>query len=216
MKGEQQTREDLPIMSGPLNGRHPRDVHPRRCQAKRSDGVTPCRRYAAKGQYVCRKHGGASPQALTNAKQRLELAADRMAQRLLGIAESEDVPAYVALAAVNSALDRAGITANNQVEVELTARPFERVFEGIQRAGRESASAATQPALDTAQPDIVDAEVVDSPRAPRLSFADPQPPRASDVLTAEEAMKFPATQRRAAQAAAPADRKVARRRARGG
>lgn len=49
-----------------------------------------------------------------------------MAIRLLGMAESDNVPAYVALQAVNSALDRAGVVEPNQVEV--TVKPYEELM----------------------------------------------------------------------------------------
>ena len=66
------------------NGGVPLD-HPRRCTAHTHAG-TPCRRYAARGANVCRVHGGAAPQVVAKARERLALAADTMAKTLLGIA----------------------------------------------------------------------------------------------------------------------------------
>lgn len=43
---------------------------PRRCRAHRKDGQ-PCRAWAIRGGYVCRKHGGAAPQVRAKAEQRL-------------------------------------------------------------------------------------------------------------------------------------------------
>jgi hypothetical protein len=55
------------------NGGVPLD-HPRRCVAHTHHG-TPCRRYAARGANVCRVHGGAAPQVVAKARERLALAA---------------------------------------------------------------------------------------------------------------------------------------------
>jgi hypothetical protein len=67
-----------------------------------------------------------APQTLKKARERLAAAADRMAERLLGMAESDKIPSYVALQAINSALDRAGVSEPKQVDV--TVKPFEHLF----------------------------------------------------------------------------------------
>jgi hypothetical protein len=46
----------------------------RRCKARRTNGE-PCGNYAINGGYVCRMHGGASPNALRAAEWRLDRAA---------------------------------------------------------------------------------------------------------------------------------------------
>lgn len=101
-----------------------------------------------------------------------------MAKRLLAFAEREDVPAYVALAATESALNRAGIVQPTRVEVGVTA-PWEEVMgavTGIAQISRAESRAARglpadPPALSPPEPgDIVDAEVVeDSPSQPSAS-----------------------------------------------
>ena len=85
--------------------------HPRKCQARQQDGK-PCRRYAIRGGSVCRVHGGGSPQVVAKARERLALAADRMARELLGIATGAESEA-VKLAAVKDALDRGGARREN-------------------------------------------------------------------------------------------------------
>lgn len=153
----------------------PPEVRARRCRAHRRNG-NQCGKVAMAGQQVCGTHGGRAPQAIAKARRRLDEAADRMAQRLLGIAESDNVPAYVALAAVDSALDRAGLKPTQQVSVGVTA-PWEEVITGIaqitqaeSRARRGVTEPATLPQAALSSPgdgDIVDAEVVeDSPNGP--------------------------------------------------
>ena len=64
------------------------------------------------------------------------MAADRMAKELLGIATDTNVPEGVRLAAVKDALDRAGLAAKTAVEVEVSTKPFELVFDSL-REGHE-------------------------------------------------------------------------------
>lgn len=54
-----------------------------------------------------------------------------MAQRLLGMAENENVPAYVALQAINSALDRAGVSEPKQIGVTHELKPFEQMMSDV-------------------------------------------------------------------------------------
>ena len=108
------------------NGGVPLD-HPRRCTAHTHAG-TPCRRYAARGANVCRVHGGAAPQVVAKARERLALAADTMAKTLLGIASGAESEA-VKLAAVKDALDRAGVPAKAEIAIEL--KPWEQLMSDI-------------------------------------------------------------------------------------
>ena len=131
--------ENQPIgKPGPKPG--PRDwskspVASRRCHAHKKTGEQ-CKNAALAGQSVCKYHGGAAPQSINKARERLSAAADRMAERLLGIAESENIPAYVALQAVNSVLDRVGVVEPKQVDV--TVRPFEQLMGDITGGSRDA------------------------------------------------------------------------------
>lgn len=143
------------------------EVRARRCTAHRRNGAQ-CLKVALAGQQVCRTHGGAAPQAKAKARKRLEEAADRMAARLLGFAESENVPAYVALSAVESALDRAGLSAKTAVDVSVELKPWEQLMEGLAIDGiapitrAESRERRGLPALAAPDPAApIDAEVVD-------------------------------------------------------
>lgn len=109
----------------------------RRCTAHRKNGDR-CRKWAIYGGTVCPTHGGRARQVREKAQRRLSEAADRMANRLLGIAESDNVPAYVAVQAINSALDRAGVVEQKQIDVTIGQKPFEQVIEAAVQGGSRS------------------------------------------------------------------------------
>ena len=160
------------------------------------------------GQQVCGTHGGRAPQAKAAARRRLDEAADRMAKRLLAFAEREDVPAYVALAATESALDRAGIVQPTKVEVGIEA-PWEQIMGGIvgiaqitQAESRARRGLAPEPPAALSAPgdgDVVDAEVVDEPPSRPVPPQTPQPPTVppgSQLQTLDEAISDLADLRR--------------------
>lgn len=138
-----------------------------RCVAHSKSGDQ-CRRVARRGGTVCRHHGGAAPQVKAKARERLELAADRMARELLGIATGAESEA-VKLAAVKDALDRAGLAAKQNVEVGVQLKPYEQVLNSMvgveQITQAESRARQGLPPLALAAPadepmEVVDAELV--------------------------------------------------------
>ena len=125
------------------------------------------------GMEVCRMHGGATTASKNAARRRLDAAADRMAARLLGLAENSlddgtKVGAYVQLGAVTAALDRAGVVEQKQLAVEVTAKPFEDVFSALVGGSRSEYRASVGrpdpdplPAPDPPSLlDVLDVEVV--------------------------------------------------------
>lgn len=126
----------------------------KRCVAHRKNGDQ-CLKPAKRGMNVCRIHGGAAPQVVNKARERLALAADRMARELLGIAEGAESEA-VKLNAIRDALDRAGVPA--RAEVTLEVKPWERLMGDI--AGIATISREQHLAMGSAP--IVDAELVES------------------------------------------------------
>lgn len=147
-----------------------------RCRARSRRTGELCKNPPMLGSTVCRMHGGAAPQVKRKAQQRLDEAADRMAKRLLGFAENEKVPPYVALQAILAALDRAGINPKTKVDLEVTSKPFEELLgriSGISNMTREESrrrrGLADAPAAlgsgrtDAGSDDVVDAEVLEEP-----------------------------------------------------
>ena len=159
--------------------------NPRRCTAHSSRTGAPCKKFAINGSNVCGTHGGKAPQVVAKAKRRLEEAADRMAERLIGLAENTladgtKVGAYVQLGAVTAALDRAGVVEPKDVTV--TVKPFDQIFESIESGSRSEYRRANgipdpvpqSPAIEDREPHrpggalalgpgyVIDGEVVDT------------------------------------------------------
>ncbi|OBF96340.1 hypothetical protein A5773_13005 [Mycobacterium sp. 852014-52450_SCH5900713] len=172
--------------------------HPRRCTAHKHNG-DPCMRYAARGANVCRVHGGAAPQVVAKARERLALAADRMARELLGIAAGAESEA-VKLAAVRDALDRAGLSAKQSVELSAKEpEPWEELTLSVVRTSREDwlrrrglppkePPAPVEPALE-----VVDAELVPEPDDHTAPHASSTRDRADADDRGDEPADTPAT-----------------------
>jgi len=105
------------VLPGPVR-------HSRLCTAHNRSGNL-CRRWAMKGQRTCMMHGGKTPASLDKAKVMMELAELRVRglsdeavnalERLLR-ADSESV----VLGAAKDLLDRGGLKAKDQIELDTT------------------------------------------------------------------------------------------------
>ena len=121
---------------------------------------------------VCRSHGSEAPQTRAKAQRRLPQAADVLVQRLLSLALDGDTPDNVALSAIIAALDRAGLSVKTAGTLEVTVKPFERVFDAITAGPRDP----EQPALeapndeDRLDAEAIDVEIVDPDADPSLGL----------------------------------------------
>jgi hypothetical protein len=96
--------------------------------------MRPCLRRPIKGGEVCSTHGGRIPHVKDAAARRLAEAADRVAERLVGLTDIRDeekvrIRPQDRIMAANSVLDRAGIKGTEHVEVELPG--FRRVLDRL-------------------------------------------------------------------------------------
>jgi hypothetical protein len=104
----------------------------RRCKAHKKNGER-CKNPARRGTVVCDKHGAKAPQVLAKARERLQMASNRMVGNLFQLADDAESEA-VRLGATNSALDRAGLKAATQVEIGV--KPYEEVWDSIAGGSR--------------------------------------------------------------------------------
>ncbi|WP_156675544.1 MULTISPECIES: hypothetical protein [unclassified Mycobacterium] len=137
-----------------------------RCTAHRKNGEQ-CRKFAIAGSNVCRTHGGAAKQVRRAARVRLANAADRLARELLKMATDDNVSDSVKLAAIRDALDRGGVSI--KAEIEVTAKPYESIFEKLEGGSRQAHRAAVGAGehtagtreLPAANHEPIDAQIVD-------------------------------------------------------
>ena len=170
-------------------------VKEHRCTAHRRTGEQ-CRNPAILGATVCRYHGGAAKQVVRAARVRLQNAAEKMARELLGMTSDPNVSDSVKLAAIRDALDRAGLKPVTAVDLEVSTKPWEQVFEGISKvvAGprypqppHALAIEGDSPAIDSGDDSVVivgeidDDEIDDDPYLP----AGFQPQRQRESESAE-------------------------------
>ena len=99
-----------------------------RCIAHNRFGE-PCGKYPIEGSVVCASHGGRAPQVQRKAAERIALAADPAAAKLLSLMQDPKVPPAVQLAATKDILDRAGIGTTK--ELEITLKPWQEDLEGL-------------------------------------------------------------------------------------
>lgn len=108
-----------------------------RCVGHKKNGGR-CKHSALKGSKVCAYHGGRAPQVQARAKIRIQEATDKAARGLLDMASDTTIPEGVRLSAIKDILDRGGLGVRQSVDIEVSAKPFERVFDQISAGLPES------------------------------------------------------------------------------
>jgi len=83
-----------------------------RCKAHSTMSKERCKKWAMRGAYVCRAHGGAAPQTKRVAQRRLDTLAFVALDVLADLMTSRDP--YVRLAAAKIVLDAAGLRPSRQ------------------------------------------------------------------------------------------------------
>jgi hypothetical protein len=71
------------------------------------------------GAVVCVRHGGGTEKVRNAAKMRLLAASDKLIGALIGIGLNDELDPKARVAAINSALDRAGIKGIDSIQVEI-------------------------------------------------------------------------------------------------
>lgn len=172
----------------PPAGRENREHSGTLCTATRRDGQ-PCTNFARLASTVCRMHGGSAPQVVRAAQVRLLMASDRLMAQLLLIAEDKSEPTPVRLAAIRDALDRAGLGAKQQIEIDAKVETWEHKADAAVVDWGELAE--LMPPADT---NVVDAELVDEPKHLTLHVSErPNPHREQRMAEIEaEVSRLPA------------------------
>lgn len=161
-----------------------------RCKAHYRNGQ-PCRRQAVDGAVVCDKHGGAIPNVLRRAAQRVQMTADEAAQQLVAWMNDPNVDMRERVKIAHDLMDRSGLGAAQVHKImPIEEDPLEKLFKGLLSNPDAFETAAPEPVgalpartltleeLDRAM-DIVDAELVeDEPEPARmLQAADTPAPK---------------------------------------
>jgi len=126
------------------------------CAARRQDGQ-PCGMTPIRGAAVCRMHGGSAPQVIKKARERLALAADDAASWLVKMMNDESVPWSERRRAMETILDRAGISKSVDLELNVDA-PWQELIAGI--VGEVDDDAVRAHTYEDRRDDIIDGEVV--------------------------------------------------------
>lgn len=99
----------------------------RRCKAKSKQSGKQCAQAPIPGGEVCRFHGGAAPQVIAKARERLAALVDPAIDQLAKLLTTRK--SDVALKAVKDVLDRNDLKAPNQVKVHGTVSHEHRVLD---------------------------------------------------------------------------------------
>lgn len=116
----------------------------RRCTAHSSRTGEQCRKWAVLGTEpgVCATHGASAPQVKRKARERVEMASNRLMGKLIEFAFDDTKPPATQLDAIKDSLNRAGLRPPAEVVLSQGEAPWQEVFEGISTASRAESRAA--------------------------------------------------------------------------
>lgn len=119
-KGNRQRRRELGLLL-------PREF----CQARSKRTGDPCTNAPIAGSVVCRMHGGAAPQVLRKAQERIVMAQDDAASNLVKWMSDESVPLTERRKCAEALLNRGGNAPGQRLEVSVDTAPWQALIEGI-------------------------------------------------------------------------------------
>ena len=96
------------------------------CKTPRRNGEK-CRNYAVHGAEVCIKHGGNLPNVKAKARRVLAEASRSAAEQMVKFIKDKDAPYAVRLKAAQEVLDRSGVSAKQEVDINITT--FEKIVQ---------------------------------------------------------------------------------------
>jgi hypothetical protein len=103
-----------------------------RCQGTYKSTGEQCRRVAIDGSVVCDQHGGAAPQVLRRAAERIQFTADDAARRLVEWMNDPSVDMRERVKIAQDMLDRGGLAASHLIKLmPVTNDPVEQLFQAI-------------------------------------------------------------------------------------
>jgi hypothetical protein len=142
-----------------------------------------CRSPKMKGSSRCRMHGSASRNAREKARERILMASDYAAKRLIQFMNSDAVPYNVRLSAAKDLLDRADLAGTSKVEVEMPGfmETLERAVKVRRLAPDPDDSPDDTPRVERGS--IVDAEVVEDDEPPAIETKPKPAPRPIETDT---------------------------------
>lgn len=127
------------------------------CTARSKRTGNPCTNAPLAGSVVCRMHGGAAPQVLRKAQERIVMAQDDAASLLVKWMNDDDVPWAVRVKAAEGLLNRGGNAPGQRLEVSMDPAPWVGLIEGIVSEVADDDIRT----FGSLQRDYVDGEVVD-------------------------------------------------------
>jgi hypothetical protein len=127
-----------PMEPSDLRTQQLEDNEQRRCTAYSSRTGERCRKWAVLGTEpgVCATHGASAPQVKRKARERVEMASNRLMGKLIEFAFDDTKPPATQLEAIKDSLNRAGLRPPAEIVLSQGDKPYEEIFEHIAGGSR--------------------------------------------------------------------------------